>query len=113
MTLDARLTTAATAHKSAIEILAQFVDTVNNSLVRDIPQFRDPNEAGKFLRLSPALASTQTPEQLAETQRVIDELIQRERERQQHIREIGREFPGVLFRTSLIYRVALFDAFFT
>jgi hypothetical protein len=111
--LHDQLAATATSHRDAIDVLAQFVDRTNELLIAHGPQLRDPNEAARFLRLSPALRSTQTPEEIAKDQQFIDEVIQQERDRQERIKGITQEFPGLLLRMALIYRVAVFDAFLT
>jgi hypothetical protein len=108
--LHDQLAAAAASHRGAISVLAQFVDKTHNLLLQQ-PHLRDPSEAAQFLRLSPALLSTLSPDKLTEYQKSIEQVIQQEHVRQERIKTITQEFPGLLMRMALIYRVALFDAF--
>jgi hypothetical protein len=104
------LADAATSHRDSVSVLVQFVQKTH-ALLQQRPALRDPTEAGRYLRPSPVLLSTMQPEEITKLQESVEELIQQERERQEQIVSAAQEFPGLLMRMSLIYRVALFDAF--
>jgi hypothetical protein len=96
--LHEQLATAALSHGEAIAVLAQFVEKTRTLLLQHSLQLRHPFEATRFLRLSPALLSTLSPERIAEYQKSIKDVEQQERERQERIMSITGEFPGLLMR---------------
>jgi len=71
----------------------------------------DIAEITSHARLSPALQSTMTLEELAEYQESLARIEAEMREHQEFLRTVNQQLPNLLMRMALIYRVALFDAF--
>lgn len=111
MELHELLGSAATSHRESISVLVGFVEQTRSLLMQGSPRLPDPNEAARFLRLPASLLSTLSPNEIAAHQQSVRDAIREETERQSQVRRVTQEFPALLMRMALIYRVALFDAF--
>jgi hypothetical protein len=110
--LRLQLVDLALSHSMAVSTLERFIQQVHTSLIRDRPPapFADGDPL-KHARLSPALLSTLTPEQSEKYWTDLREADAQIRGFREEVEKANLAFPDLLMRMSLIYRVALFDAF--